>query len=172
MNYLIFIFSVCLVSCSQNIPKNEPPTVLANEAKTVGSVIDNSSTVQTDLALSKVSETIGYVTISNLDIQKKDLGIFDSKQAELACKKLGHGWRLPKESEMNLIYNENEHLGEFKTKYYLGMDTVPNAINENEEIKRYLRVSIMDGEIITLQSDNELYSQYGVRAVRDHSSKN
>ncbi len=109
---------------------------------------------------------IDFITIGKLDIMKTDLGFFDSKQAEIACEKLGDGWRLPNEEELNLIYEKNEELGEFKTNYYLGMESGTDAYNE--DVTLHLRMSIINGEIVLLQSDQELFSQYGVRAVRDH----
>ncbi len=111
---------------------------------------------------------IDFITIGKLDIMKTDLGFFDSKQAEIACKKLGDGWRLPNEAELNVIYEQNEKLGTFKTNYYLGLGYEPDAYNENEDVKMFLRISIINGEVVILQSDQELFSQYGVRAVRDH----
>jgi hypothetical protein len=114
----------------------------------------------------KNNPTIDFITVGNLDIMLHDLGFFDSKQAEIACKKLGDGWRLPNEAELSVIYDNNEELGEFKTNYYLGMDSGSNAYEENVTI--YLRVSIINGEVVLLQTDQELFSQYGVRAVRDH----
>ena len=111
---------------------------------------------------------IDFITIGKLDIMKTDLGFFDSKQAEIACKKLGDGWRLPTEAELNVIYEQNEKLGTFKTNYYLGLGYEPDAYNENGDVKMFLRISIINGEVVILQSDQELFSQYGVRAVRDH----
>jgi hypothetical protein len=111
---------------------------------------------------------IDFITIGNLDIMKMDLGFFDSKQAEIACKKLGDGWRLPNEAELNVIYEQNEKLGTFKTNYYLGTDSGLDAYKENEDVMMYLRMSIISGEVVLLQTDQELFSQYGVRAVRDH----
>lgn len=97
---------------------------------------------------------------------KTDFGFFDSKEAEIACKKLGHGWRLPTETELNVIYEQNDKLGTFTTNYYLGMENGTDAYNE--DVTMHLRMSIINGEIVLLQSDQELFSQYGVRAVRDH----
>jgi hypothetical protein len=109
-----------------------------------------------------------FYTIENLDIMKHDLGFFNVKQAEIECQKLGDGWRLPNEAELNLIYEKNEELGKFKTNYYVGMDAGLDA--EDENVTVYLRISIMNGEIVTLQTNEEVYSVYGVRAVRNHKN--
>lgn len=170
MKYLFIIYSVFLFSCNPSKVANESPTVLPDDVKTVGRFMDTIPKYKTETAVPKENEPINFVTIGKLDIMKTDLGFFDSKQAEIACKKLGDGWRLPNEEELNVIYNENEKLGLFKTNYYLGMESGTDAYNE--DITMHLRMAIINGEIVLLQSDQELFSQYGVRAVRDHISNN
>jgi hypothetical protein len=128
--------------------------------------MDTVAKYKTDVLVIKGDEPINYITVGKLDIMKTDLGFFDTKQAEIACKKLGDGWRLPTEAELNLIYEKNEELGEFKTNYYLGMENGTDAYNE--DVTMHLRMSIISGEVVLLQTDQELFSQYGVRAVRDH----
>ena len=118
--------------------------------------------------ISKANKSIDFITIDNLDIATKDLGFFDSKQADIACQKLGDGWRLPNEAELNVIYEQNDKLGTFKTNYYLGLGYEPDAYNENGDVKMFFRISIINGEVVILQSDQELFSIYGVRAVREH----
>jgi hypothetical protein len=63
---------------------------------------------------------------------------------------------------------KNEELGKFKTNYYVGMDAGLDA--EDENVTVYLRISILNGEIVTLQTNEEVYSVYGVRAVRNHKN--
>jgi hypothetical protein len=104
---------------------------------------------------------IDYVTIGDLDVMMHDVGFYNSKQAEVACEKLGDGWRLPNETELNLIYEQSNTLGTFETNYYIGLGF-------DEEEKVFLRLSIINGEIVLLQSDQEMYAVYGLRAVRDH----
>ena len=168
MNYLIVIYSVLLFSCNPSKVENKSPTVLTEDVKTVGRFMDAIPKYKTETAVPKENEPINFVTIGKLDIMKTDLGFFDSREAEIACKKLGHGWRLPNEEELNLIYEKNEELGEFKSNYYLGMESGTNAYNE--DVTMHLRMSIINGEIVLLQTDQELFSQYGVRAVRNHIS--
>jgi hypothetical protein len=50
----------------------------------------------------------------------------------------------------------------------LGLGYEPDAYNENGDVKMFFRISIINGEVLILQSDQELFSIYGVRAVRDH----
>jgi hypothetical protein len=104
---------------------------------------------------------IDYVTIGDLDVMMHDVGFYNSKQAEVVCEKLGDGWRLPNETELNLIYEQSNTLGTFETNYYVGLGF-------DEEEKVFLRLSIINGEIVLLQSDQEMYAVYGLRAVRDH----
>jgi len=59
-------------------------------------------------------------------------------------------------------------LEEFKSNYYVGMDSGLDA--EDENVTVYLRISVINGEIVMLQTDEEVYSVYGVRAVRDHKN--
>jgi hypothetical protein len=111
----------------------------------------------------KNDAVIDYVTIGDLDVMMHDVGFLNSKQAEIACQKLGDGWRLPNEAELNLIYEQSNDLGTFETNYYLGL-----GLDEEEQV--FLRISIINGEIVALQSDQELYAVYGLRAVRDHTN--
>jgi hypothetical protein len=165
MKYLVLIFLVFLFSCNPSKVTNESPTVLSEDVKTVGRFMDTVSKYKTETLVLKENQPINFITIDKLDIMKTDLGLLDSKQAEIACKKLGDGWRLPNEAELNVIYNENDKLGVFETNYYLGTETGTDAYNE--DVTLHLRMSIINGEIVLLQSDQELFSQYGVRAVRN-----
>ena len=89
MNYLIVIYSVFLFSCNPSKVANESPTVLTEDVKTVGRFMDTVVKYKTDVLVTKGDEPINYITIGKLDVMKTDLGFFDSKQAEIACKKLG-----------------------------------------------------------------------------------
>jgi hypothetical protein len=166
---LLFCIILILFSCGSNVNQTsleQTPTPLPENAILIDSIREPQVIDTINKSISKTVKSIEFVTIDNLDITTYDLGFFDSKQAEIACKKLGDGWRLPTEAELNLIYEKNEELGEFKTNYYLGMENGTDAYNEDVTMR--LRMSIINGEIVLLQSDQELFSQYGVRAVRDH----
>ena len=134
-------------------------------------VVDYKSMVDT-LKQTKIKDTasntyqknnakVDFITIGNLDVMMHDIGFYNSKQAEVACDKLGDGWRMPNETELTLIYEQSNTLGKFSTNYYLGLGF-------DEEEKVFLRISIINGEIVILQSDQEVYAVYGLRAVRDH----
>lgn len=165
---LLINISFVLFACNTNNDTNKSPTVLSDEVKTVGKLMDTVAKNKSETIALKENKSIEFITIDNLDITIKDLGFFDSKQADIECQKLGDGWRLPTEAELNVIYEQNDKLGTFKTNYYLGLGYEPDAYNENEDVKMFLRISIINGEVVILQSDQELFSQYGVRAVRDH----
>jgi hypothetical protein len=163
--HLIFIFCFVFLSCS-SITETSIEVRHSKDLDTVQKIQKHVVSENKELSNPNSKVKIDFITIGKLDIMKTDLGFFDSKQAEIACNKLGDGWRLPNEAELNLIYEKNEELGEFKTNYYLGTETGMDAYNE--DVTLHLRMSIINGEIVLLQSDQELFSQYGVRAVRDH----
>ena len=170
-NYLLFCTLFILFSCSSNIKNDlhdESSTLLA-KSNIIIDTIKKAQVIDTiSKGISKANKSIEFITIDNIDIATKDLGFFDSKQADIACQKLGDGWRLPNEAELNVIYEQNDKLGTFKTNYYLGLGYEPDAYNENGDVKMFFRISIINGEVVILQSDQELFSIYGVRAVREH----
>ena len=170
-NYLLFCTLFILFSCSSNIKNDlhDEKSMLLAKSNIIIDTIKKAQVIDTiRKGISKANKSIEFITIDQLDIATKDLGFFDSKQAELACQKLGDGWRLPNEAELNVIYEQNDKLGTFKTNYYLGLGYEPDAYNENGDVKMFFRISIINGEVVILQSDQELFSIYGVRAVRDH----
>ena len=147
---------------------DETSTILAKSDIIIDTNKDYQVNDTLSKGISKANKSIEFITIDQLDIATKDLGFFDSKQADIACQKLGDGWRLPNEAELNVIYEQNDKLGTFKTNYYLGLGYEPDAYNENGDVKMFFRISIINGELVILQSDQELFSIYGVRTVRDH----
>ena len=170
-NYLLFCTLFILFSCSSNIKNDlhdESSTLLAKSNIIIDTNKDYQVNDTLSKGISKANKSIEFITIDNIDIATKDLGFFDSKQADIACQKLGDGWRLPNEAELNVIYEQNDKLGTFKTNYYLGLGYEPDAYNENGDVKMFFRISIINGEVVILQSDQELFSIYGVRTVRDH----
>jgi hypothetical protein len=169
--YLFFCIILILFSCRSNIKNDlhdEKSTLLAKSKIIIDTNKDHQVNDTIRKGISKANKSIEFITIDQLDIATKDLGFFNSKQADIACQKLGDGWRLPNEDELNVIYEQNDKLGTFKTNYYLGLGYEPDAYNENGDVKMFLRISIINGEVVILQSDQELFSNYGVRAVRDH----
>ena len=170
-NYLLFCTLFILFSCSSNIKNDlhDEKSMLLAKSNIIIDTIKKAQVIDTiSKGISKANKSIEFITIDNIDIATKDLGFFDSKQADIACQKLGDGWRLPNEAELNVIYEQNDKLGTFKTNYYLGLGYEPDAYNENGDVKMFFRISIINGEVVILQSDQELFSIYGVRTVRDH----
>jgi hypothetical protein len=132
------------------------------EYKSMIDTINQSKNEDTvSITYQKNKTVVDFKTIGNLDVMMHDIGFFNSKQAEIECQKLGDGWRLPNEAELTLIYEQSNTLGTFATNYYVGQEF-------DEEEKVFLRISIINGEIVILQSDQEVHSVYGLRAVRDH----
>ena len=170
-NFLFFCIILILFSCRSSVENtliDEPSKLMPERSILIDTIKKAQVTETIGKGISKLNKSIEFITIDNLDITTKDLGFFDSKQADIACQKLGDGWRLPNEAELNVIYEQNDKLGTFKTNYYLGLGYEPDAYNENGDVKMFLRISIINGEVVLLQSDQELFSVYGVRAVRDH----
>lgn len=170
-NFLLFCILFILSSCGSNIKNDlhDETSKLLTKSKIIIDTKKETKAIDTiSKGSPKANKSIEFITIDNLDIATKDLGFFDSKQADIECQKLGDGWRLPTEAELNVIYEQNDKLGTFKTNYYLGLGYEPDAYNENGDVKMFLRISIINGEVVILQSDQELFSIYGVRAVRDH----
>jgi hypothetical protein len=157
--FLLFI----LFSCNNQEQNQSNQNKISKDT----TVVQESNTSPVPVVDIKPKE-VQFHTIGNLDIMMNDIGFFNAKQAEIECQKLGDGWRLPNEAELNLIYEKNEELGEFKSNYYVGMDAGFDAYDEN--VTFYLRISILNGEIVTLQTNEEVYSVYGLRPVRDHSN--
>ena len=105
--YLAIFTSCSFVNDKVDVPtnldeidyKSKIDTIIQSEIK---DTVSNTS--------KKNNTVIDLITIENLDIMKHDLGFFNVKQAEIECGKLGDGWRLPNEAELNLIYEKNEEL--------------------------------------------------------------
>ncbi len=165
---LSFLFS-CHTT-TKNDALDEKSTLVSESASATDTLSGDRDMDSISKDVSPAAKAIAFISIGNLDVMTKDLGFFDSKQADIACRKLGDGWRLPNEEELTMIYEQNDKLGSFKTNYYLGMGNEPDAYNENGEVNLFLRLSIISGEVVLLQSDQELYANYGVRAVRSNSA--
>lgn len=99
---------------------------------------------------------VQFYSIDNIDILKEDLGVFRYAGAEDTCLKLKGAWRLPTAEELHLIYNHSDNLGNFKTKYYLGVGYVPE-----DSLKIVYRLNMMNGDIDFLQTNEEINSIYG-----------
>ena len=156
------LFSACLAlftSCSLVNDKVDASTKL--DETNYKSKIDTLNQDTASNTFKKNDTLIDFVTIGDLDVMMHDVGFFNSKQAEIACEKLNGGWRMPNEAELTLIHEQSNILGTFETNYYLGLE-----FDEEEQV--FLRISIMNGEIVVLQSDQELYAVYALREVRNH----
>ena len=100
--YLLFCIILILFSCSSNIKNDlhdETSTILAKSDIIIDTNKDYQVNDTLSKGISKANKSIEFITIDQLDIATKDLGFFDSKQADIACQKLGDGWRLPNEAE-------------------------------------------------------------------------
>ena len=153
----VFLLPLFILFSCNNLEQNQ--NVQNNISK-------DTSVVQEENTSSVINYTpkeVQFYTIDNIDIMKEDLGIFNYDGAEDTCLKLKGDWRLPTSEELHLIYNHSDSLGDFKTKYYLGVGYDPE-----ENLKIVYRLNIMNGDIEFLQTNEEINSIYGFRPVRNH----
>ena len=61
--------------------------------------------------------TKDYITIDNIDIYYKDLGIFNYNDAIIKVEELGDGWRLPSLQESDLIVENLDKIGNLTTVF-------------------------------------------------------
>jgi hypothetical protein len=167
---LILIVSVSFTFflCNTTTNENKTAPVLSIKGKTGAVLKKTIAPEKGSPVFSKGNQSFDFITIGNLDMMTKDFGFFNVVQAEEESKKIEKGWRLPNEAELNLIYERNNELGTFKSTYYVGEDSEKDPNSENFEEKTYFRISILNGDVVLLQSTEEINSVYGVRLVRDH----
>lgn len=154
----IFILCFLFLACQQAKNNNSKVPSLVDKEKTI-SATNNISAGKVELNLSN-----DFYTIDQIDILKKDAGLHNIASAEDACKELQNGWRLPNSEELTLLFEHSNELGDFTTRYYLGLDFDSNENNQ----KVVYRLDIMNGDIELLQSNEEVNSVYGFRPVRNH----
>ena len=56
-------------------------------------------------------------SINGLEVSD-NLGRMTWREAKIACKKLGIGWRLPTKDELDMLYENREEIGGFAFNYY------------------------------------------------------
>jgi len=167
---LILIVSIgfTFFSCNTTTSENKTAPVLSIKDKTGAVFKKTIASEKGSPVFSKGNQSFDFITIDNLELMTKDFGFFNVIKAEEESKKIEGGWRLPNEAELNLIYERSNELGTFKTIYYVGEDSEKDPNSENFEEKTYYRISILNGDVVLLQSNEEINSVYGVRLVRDH----
>lgn len=156
---LLFVFLLplfILFSCNH---QEQNQNIQNNVSKDTSLVQENNASS----AMKDTPKEVQFYTIDNIDILKEDLGIFSYTGAQDTCLKLKGAWRLPSAEELHLIYNHSDSLGNFKTKYYLGVGYDPE-----ENLKIVYRLDMMNGDIEFLQTNEEINSIYGFRPVRNH----
>ena len=65
---------------------------------------------------SNSNESIGYVRLGDIDVQTSDLGEMNYYQAKSAIENLGQGWRLPTESELTLMFQNQDKIGQLSKR--------------------------------------------------------
>lgn len=161
-SFKFIFFSLIIMACSHRQKSNTLDLTLAIDSMAVKAGVNN---IKTDNQQAK--REISFCKIDHLDIMNEDLGIMNVVQAEEEALKIGDGWRLPNEMELNLIY-ESDSIKNLATNYYVGVEESVEIAEDGSKEKIYLRKSVVNGELITLQTKDEIYSIYGARLVRDH----
>ena len=88
-----------------------------NEKSRINSAYENSFGFNSRSSKNNINDT---VIIGNLVIMKNDVNYGTSNwyDANDACKRLGPGWRLPDQNELNSIYNNKNDKIKFSDNYY------------------------------------------------------
>ena len=120
-----------------------------------------------------------FVSIGSIDIKTFDLGEFNYYQAKNAIESLGEGWRLPTESELLIMFNNQDKIGQLRKKpvfsnqnqifwgSYLGGSFSKYFVTMNNSVNPGLTYSTYWGE-----NRDKLENQfYLVRAVRDNGNR-
>ncbi len=164
MKSIAFIFfSLMLMACSRNEKTNEVQLAMA-----IDTMADKAGIESHRSKDENNKGEITFSTIGQLDIMDKDLGIMNVVQAEEEALKMGERWRLPNEAELNVIYEQVAQIKNLSCNYYVGMEEGAEVAEDGSKLKVYLRKSVVSGELISLQTNEEIYSIYGARLVRDH----
>jgi len=72
---------------------------------------------QSDVAAEGESTT-STIKIGNLEVMTENLGDMSWDEANIACAKVGYGWRLPTKDELNILYENRKKLGYFTSSDY------------------------------------------------------
>jgi hypothetical protein len=97
----------------------------------------------------------GSNKIGHIQVYSSDIGVMNWEDANIACKKLGEGWRLPTISELELIDdNDDELKGFFKNSYYW-------SSTENE-----------DGKIFVINIGSIFGSALELRVLGNYNASN
>ena len=139
----------------------------------------NQTTSNPKQTVNVSNSSIDFVRVGKIDIMTKDLGEFNYSQAKNAIQALGEGWRLPNESELLIMFNNQDKIGQLRKKpmlrnqnqifwgAYLGGSFSNYLVIMNNSVNPGLTYSTYWSENRE-RLENEFYL---VRAVRDVPSK-
>ena len=113
----------------------------------------------------------GSNKIGHIQVYSSDIGDMNWEDANMACKKLGEGWRLPTISELELIDDNDDDLkGFFKNSYYW-------SATENEDGKIFvinigsIFITATDFRVLGNYRASNKSEKYYVRPVRTLNSE-
>lgn len=162
---LATFFCVLAFSCNQT-----SAPVSQNIAADKDSMLNDqtSKITEADGTSPHQDNKLSFQTFENLDIMDNDMGIMSATQAADLAASLGNGWRLPNSEELNAMYRQADHLKNLNCNYYWGLDLANEPEEDGSLAQSFVRQSVVSGEQVNMQSNEEINSVYGVRLVRDH----
>ena len=78
---------------------------------------ESATSNQSDVAAEGESTT-STIKIGNLEVMTENLGDMSWDEANIACVKVGDGWRLPTKDELKILYENKDKIGGFANGYY------------------------------------------------------
>ena len=101
------------------------------------------------------------IKIGDLIVAQHDFPIdLNWIDAKTSCLKLGNGWRLPNQDELNILFKNRKKIGFFQTSFYW------SSVEDDEDNAWY-----QDFFMGNTNSNNKI-SKFNVRAIRNLSSMN
>ena len=111
------------------------------------------------------SNSVGQtIKIGNLEIMKKDLGLFNWDDANAGLSKLGGGWRLPTIKELLILKVNKKIIGGFDAEFYYWSSTLRK--DANCSCDTYLSAELSNDRYAANESPSQVTDHNNVRAVR------
>lgn len=160
-----------------NVLKVNPTTVNSYSSSTTNETVKNETHSSVSKVKYNTADKNNYFRLGDLDVYPSDIGIYNYNGAKAACESLEGGWRLPTQSELGLLYNNLDKLGNFVTEYAIkitmrGYDVASHTDGavywgEGGNSLCLRKAAVGFGRIISNLSDNAKKTYYySVRPVR------
>ena len=131
---IILMLASCGSNESESAASNELESAASNESESAASNESESAASNESESAASNESTVNYngrevstVKIGNLEVMTEDLGeegdefqepmlLMDWYEAMEACADLGDGWRLPTKDELNVLYENKDKIGFFRSR--------------------------------------------------------